>query len=173
MYLHFLCSFSQSRNTVCIHGIKDVQKKEYSRFNYNDQPLLLHTETVIRRIRQQGVRRTKNVMVELKGSELAVYFDGQRFHFKGKPLQNDEDFVTEMAQRSANKQIGILKKKETIKRKKAEAMSGPTELEQLKQIQAEITRKSKELVLNYQNEASNRSNHQNVTRSFNSTEQTN
>lgn len=173
MYLHFLCSFSQARNTVCVHGIKDVQKKDYSKFSYNDQPLLLHSETVIRRIRQLGVRRTKNVMVELKGPELAMYFDGQRFNFKGKPMQNAEDLITEMATRSANKEIGILKRKETIRKKKAEAMSGPTELDQLKLIQAEISKKKEELISKYKNETSLQFNLQNISRSSNLTPQEN
>lgn len=87
------------------------KKKEYSCFRFNDQPLGLHLEAVKRRVRRLVVRRTKTVIVELKGTELAAYFDGTKYHFKGKPIESDVDLVDEMAQRAANKPIGILKTK--------------------------------------------------------------
>lgn len=153
MYLHFLCTWSVARNTVCVLAVKDVQKSEFHNFSWNDQPMGYHTPTVQSRIRAVGVRRTKKVMVELKDGELANYYDGKCYYFKGKKIKGPADLEQEMVNRLANKEIGNLKRQATRSKNKTNRMEDSTEIERLKIIQQRIIAKAKEKVDNYKNKS--------------------
>ena len=150
MYLHFLCSYNNSRRCICLYGVKDVQKEEFIKFNWNDQPLDQHNELVRNRIVALGVRRTRKVLVELCGADLAEYHNGEEFIFKGKILKTPENQIEKMAQREANKRIGVIKRKKTIANKQTTTMESGTECEKLKEMQKKIADRAAQLVLTYE-----------------------
>lgn len=150
MYFHFLCSYDNLRRCICVDGIKDVQKEEFVKFEWNDQPLNRHNEMVQQKIIKLGVRRTRKVMIELNGTDLAQYYDGTNFVFNGKVLSTPENCIEQMAKKLANKQIGVIKRRNTMANRKASNINDETEMDRLKSIQKKINDRAAELVAEYE-----------------------
>jgi hypothetical protein len=123
MYFHFLCSYNRSRQCICVHGFEDVHKEEFVNLDYRDQPLDRYIIRVQNKINNVNIRRTKQVIIELKGVDLAEYFDGENYLFNGKKLLTTQERL---------KKIGVIKRKRTIQTKAIAAINGTSEIDKLK-----------------------------------------
>lgn len=113
-------------------------------FKYRDQPIERHCEQMQNIVRSAGVRRSKMMLVDLSPF-LHEYCSGGSIMFKGTKLNSVNQRVQKIQQMTINKEIGALKRKQTMANKNHAKIAAKEQQDEANFL-AERGRKIKELV---------------------------
>lgn len=151
MFFHFMVRFDKQRNTMAVVAIKDVNKKDWFYFKYEDQPIRFHSSRVQSILSTKTISTTRVIPIELRGFDVNVYFDGEEFSFNGVVLNGGLTDCEKISNRQANKIIGQIKRKATLEKKK-KVQQEKNELDLVKERQKEIAELTEKLVMDHMKE---------------------
>ena len=152
MYFSFLVGFERARG-ICVYAIKDANQEGWYHFRDHHFYLTCHSDTVRRVVQRRAPKRTCTVDVKLSPDEAIIYYDNRtkQFYFKTYFLSGVTNYVEKLAQARANREIGILKRKQkhAEKKERAAQIGVQREDEELNKRLAEVEKRRAELVKKY------------------------
>lgn len=122
MYLTFLVGYERDRGT-CVYAIKDANSSDWYYFRDHHHYLSIHIDAVRAAVHQRNPRRRQAIDIKLDSNDLINYYDqrSKKFFFKTNFLNGAANYIEKVSTAWANKEIGILKRKDTLARKKVAA----------------------------------------------------